>query len=57
MTRDDRTPHDDDAPVEEIADAVAGTNPDPTTGREALEQELESRDRSDDGAQVGDHIE
>ncbi|MEY2450195.1 MAG: hypothetical protein QOH79_3671 [Acidimicrobiaceae bacterium] len=49
--------HDDGEPVEEIAEHVADSNTDETTRREAFEQELESRGRSDEGAEVGDEIE
>jgi hypothetical protein len=49
--------HDEhDAPVEELADAVELHNPDDTTKREALEQELIAQDRSDEGEEVGEHI-
>ena len=47
----------DDQPVEEIADEIVDSNSDETTRREALELELESRGRSDEGAEVGDEIE
>jgi hypothetical protein len=46
---------DDD--VEEIAEEVARHNRDPITRREALEQELASRGRSEEGEAVGDHLE
>jgi hypothetical protein len=42
--------------VEEIAEEVAVHNPDEVTRREALEQELMARDRSDEGTDVGDEI-
>jgi hypothetical protein len=42
--------------VEEIAEEVAVHNPDEVTRREALEQELMARDRSDEGTEVGDEI-
>ena len=44
-------------PVEEIAEDVAASNPDETTRREAFEQELEARGRSDEGVEVGDEME
>jgi len=57
MTREHGSSADDDrTPIEELAEEVAETNPDPTTHREALEQELESRDRSGEGSRLGDHI-
>jgi len=51
----DRQP--DDQPVEEIDEEIAEKNPDPITRREALQQELAQRGRSDEGKQLGDHIE
>jgi len=47
----------DDTPVTEIAEDIADANPDTTTRREALEQELESLGRSEEGEEVGDQIE
>jgi len=47
----------DDPPVDEIAENIANANPDTTTRREALEQELESLGRSEEGEEVGDQIE
>jgi hypothetical protein len=50
--------HDEkDTPVEEVAEDAAKRNPDETTRREALEQELESLGRSEEGGEVGDQIE
>jgi hypothetical protein len=42
--------------VEELAEDAAARNPDETTRREALELELEDRGRSEEGVEVGDHI-
>ena len=50
------SPRRGDKPVEEIAEDVAESNPDETTRREALEQELESLGRSEEGAEVGDQL-
>jgi len=47
----------EDKPVEELADEAAERNEDETTRREALELDLEDRDRSDEGVEVGDEIE
>jgi hypothetical protein len=44
-------------PVDEIEEAVELHNRDETTKREAFEQELVAQDRSDEGEEVGDHIE
>jgi hypothetical protein len=57
MPRDTETNSTDDQPVEEIAEDVAEGNRDETTRREALEQELEARGRSDEGAEIGDQME
>jgi len=42
--------------VEELAEDAAERNPDETTRREALELDLQERDRSDEGADVGDQM-
>ena len=47
----------DDAPLDDVVDEVAEHNRDPLTRREALEQELASAGRSEEGEDVGDHIE
>jgi hypothetical protein len=44
----------DDADIEELDEAAAKRNPDPTTKREALELDLEERGRSKEGEAVGD---
>ena len=49
-------PMHDAQPVEEIAEDIADSNEDDTTRREAFEQELASRGRSDEGAEVGDEM-
>ena len=49
-------PHRDDRPIEEL-ERDAESNRDRTTRREALEQELEEADRSDEGADVGNQME
>ena len=48
-------PHEEPT-VEELADAAEQRNPDPTTRRDALELDLEDRDRSDEGEDVGDEL-
>ncbi len=42
--------------VEELAEDAAARNPDEQTRREALELDLEERDRSDEGETVGDEM-
>ena len=54
MTR--RPPVDGEPSADELADDAARRTPDPTTRREALELDLEERDRSDEGAAVGDQM-
>jgi hypothetical protein len=48
ITRDD----DRDEPIEEVVRDTVDATHDPTTRREAVEQELEDRGRSDEGAEV-----
>jgi hypothetical protein len=55
--RDDGTPESDEERAEEIADEVAEENPDPITYREVLEGELEEEGLSDEGGEIGEHIE
>ena len=50
------TPTRDEPTVEQLADAAEDRNPDPTTRREALELDLEDRDRSDEGEDIGDAL-
>jgi hypothetical protein len=40
-----------------LAREVARDNPDPTTRREAIEQELAEEDLSDEGGELGQHNE
>jgi hypothetical protein len=47
----------DEERAEEIAEEVAEENPDPVTYREALEGELEDEGLSEEGRQIGEHIE
>ncbi|HZA79402.1 MAG TPA: hypothetical protein VE623_23745 [Acidimicrobiales bacterium] len=47
----------DEERAEEIAEEVAEENPDPVTYREALEGELEDEGLSEEGGQIGEHIE
>jgi hypothetical protein len=55
--RDDETPESDEERADEIAREVAEENPDPVTYREALEGELEEEGLSDEGGEIGEHIE
>ena len=55
--RDDETPESDEERAEEIAREVAEENPDPITYREVLEGELEEEGLSDEGREIGEHIE
>ena len=50
----DDTPHER---AEEIYDDVGAENPDPITRREAIEGELEEAGLSDEGAELGEHVE
>ncbi len=43
--------------AERLAREVGAENPDPTTRREAIEQALEAEDLSDEGEDLGQHIE
>ncbi|HEU0169832.1 MAG TPA: hypothetical protein VFR26_00240 [Acidimicrobiales bacterium] len=43
--------------AEEIYDEVGADNPDPITRREAIEGELEDEGLSDEGGELGEHIE
>ncbi len=49
----DETPHER---AEEIYDEVGAENPDPVTRREAIEGELEEEGLSDEGAELGEHL-
>jgi hypothetical protein len=55
--RDDETPESEEERAEEIAREVAEENPDPVTYREALEGELEEEGLSEEGGDIGEHIE
>lgn len=55
--RDDEPPGSEDERAEEIAREVAEENPDPITYREALEGELEEEGLSEEGGEIGEHIE
>jgi hypothetical protein len=55
--RDDETPESEEERAEEIAREVAEENPDPVTYREALEGELEEEGLSEEGGEIGEHIE
>ncbi|MFL6207096.1 MAG: hypothetical protein ACJ739_17265 [Acidimicrobiales bacterium] len=46
------TRHDDQEPIEEVVLDTVDQSHDPTTRREAVEQELEDLDRSDEGADL-----
>lgn len=46
------TDRDPDEPIEEVVEETVGDADDVTTRREAVELELEDRDRSDEGAEV-----
>ncbi|HLT68954.1 MAG TPA: hypothetical protein VKZ72_02235 [Acidimicrobiales bacterium] len=57
---DDRTSEDRDRDrerAEEIYEEVAAEDPDPTTRREAIEGELEEEGLSEEGEDLGEHIE
>ena len=43
--------------AEEVYDEVGAENPDPTTRREAVELELEDEGLSDEGGELGEHLE
>jgi hypothetical protein len=54
--RDDGTPEPDEEWAEEIAHEAAEENPDPITYREVLEGELEEEGLSEEGGEIGEHI-
>jgi hypothetical protein len=54
---DNEAEESDEERAEEIAEEVAEENPDPVTYREALEGELEDEGLSEEGGQIGEHIE
>jgi hypothetical protein len=57
--RDEHDEHDDRKRkrAEEIADEVTRENPDPVTRREAIEGELEEEGLSEEGENLGEHVE
>jgi hypothetical protein len=54
--RDDETPESDEERAEELAHEAAEENPDPITYREVLEGELEEEGLSEEGGEIGEHI-
>jgi hypothetical protein len=54
--RDDETGESDEERAEELAQEAAEENPDPITYREVLEGELEDEGLSDEGREIGEHI-
>jgi hypothetical protein len=57
---DDPPPEHEESPLaraEEIYEEVGAENPDPITRREAIEGELEEEGLSDEGSELGEHIE
>ena len=43
--------------AEEVYEDVGAENPDPTTRREAIELELEDEGLSEEGSELGEHLE
>jgi hypothetical protein len=56
MSDRDETPESDEERAEELAHEAADENPDPITYREVLEGELEEEDLSEEGGEIGEHI-
>jgi hypothetical protein len=54
--RDDETGESDEERAEELAQEAAEENTDPITYREVLEGELEDEGLSDEGREIGEHI-
>jgi hypothetical protein len=54
--RDDETHESDEERAEELAHEAAEENPDPITYREVLEGELEEEGLSEEGGEIGEHI-
>jgi len=54
--RDDETPESDEERAEELAHEATEENPDPITYREVLEGELEEEGLSEEGGEIGEHI-
>jgi hypothetical protein len=56
MSDHDETPESDEERAEELAHEAAEENPDPITYREVLEGELEEEGLSEEGGEIGEHI-
>jgi hypothetical protein len=56
MSDRDETPESDEERAEELAHEAAEENPDPITYREVLEGELEEEGLSEEGGEIGEHI-
>jgi hypothetical protein len=54
--RDDESHESDEERAEELAHEAAEENPDPITYREVLEGELEEEGLSEEGGEIGEHI-
>ena len=54
--RDDETPESDEERAEELAHEAVEENPDPITYREVLEGELEEEGLSEEGGEIGEHL-
>jgi len=54
--RDDESQETAEERAEELAHDAAEENPDPITYREVLEGELEEEGLSDEGSEIGEHI-
>jgi hypothetical protein len=54
--RDDESQESAEERAEELADGAAEENPDPITYREVLEGELEEEGLSEEGSEIGEHI-
>jgi hypothetical protein len=53
---EDETHESDEERAEELAHEAAEENPDPITYREVLEGELEDEGLSEEGGEIGEHI-
>jgi hypothetical protein len=53
---DDESQESAEERVEELAHEAAEENPDPITYREVLEGELEEEGLSDEGGEIGEHV-
>ncbi len=54
--RDDESQESAEERAEELANEAAEENPDPITYREVLEGELEEEGLSEEGSEIGEHI-